>query len=178
MGRFRRHYGAGPLHLLALLACFALAGYAVNRALSVPEGVRIIVWFVAAAVAHDLILWPLYTVADRSAAAVARRHPDRLPPIPWINYLRVPAVLSAMMLAVSFPLVFRWSEPTYRAASGLSENPYLARWLLLTGLAFAVSAVLYALRIGRAVTRGRREAGADASSAKNGRHVPNGPQRA
>jgi hypothetical protein len=152
----RRRYGAGPLHLLSLVACFALTGYVVTRVLAGPEGLRILVWFAGAALAHDLLLWPLYALADRTATAAARRHPDRLPSVPWINHLRVPAVLSAVMLAVSLPLVFRWSEPTYRAASGLTESPYLGRWLLLSGAAFAVSAVVYALRVSRATVRGKR----------------------
>lgn len=149
----RRRYGAGPLHLLALIACFCLVGYVVSLALSAPEYVRILVWFGGAAVAHDLVLWPLYAVADRAAVIVARRRPDRLPAVPWINYLRVPAVLSGVALAVSFPLVFRWSEPTYHAASGLTERPYLGRWLLVTGIVFAASALLYAVRLGRARSR-------------------------
>jgi hypothetical protein len=153
MGWLRRHYGAGPLHLLALLSCFALVGYLVIRILDGPEGLRVLVWFAGAAVAHDLILWPLYALADRSTTATARRHSAPLPPVRWVNHLRVPAVLSAVMLAVSFPLVFRLSEPTYHAASGLTENPYLGRWLLLTGVAFGASAVLYAWRVGRAVVR-------------------------
>ena len=31
MRRLTRWYGANPLHLLALLACFALAGYAATK---------------------------------------------------------------------------------------------------------------------------------------------------
>jgi hypothetical protein len=147
---FRRRYGAGPLHLLALVACFALTGYVITRILDGHQALRILVWFVAAAVAHDLVLWPLYALADRTAVGLARRHPERLPQVPWVNYLRVPVLISALTLAVSFPLVLRLSEPTYHAASGLTENPYLGRWLLVTGVAFAVSAVLYALRLGLA----------------------------
>lgn len=149
---FRRHYGAGPLHLLSLVACLAFAGYIATRILAVPEAVRILVWFAGAAVAHDLILWPLYAIADRGAVRAARRHPDRLPRVRWVNYLRVPAVLSGVALFVSFPLVFRWSEPAYHAASGLTETVYLGRWLLLTAAAFGISALLYAVRVGQALT--------------------------
>ena len=156
MGWLPRRYGAAPLHLLALLSCFALAGYVVTRVLAGPEGLRILVWFAGAAIAHDLFLWPLYALADMTAVAAARRHPERLPKVPWINHLRVPVVLSAFMLAVSFPLVFHLSEPAYHAASGRTENPYLGRWLLLTGMAFGLSAVLYALRMGRAMAREKR----------------------
>jgi ABC-type transport system involved in cytochrome c biogenesis permease subunit len=150
---FRRRYGAGPLHLLALLACLAFAGYIATIVVRVPEGERILIWFAGAAVAHDLILWPLYAVADMAASRTARRHPDRLPAVPWVNHLRVPVVLSAVMLAISFPLVFRWSEPSYRAASGLTENVYLGRWLLLSGSAFGLSALIYAFRVGRVLRR-------------------------
>jgi hypothetical protein len=154
MAWLRRRYGAGPLHLLSLLACFALAGYAVTRIFAGPEAIRILLWFAGAAVAHDLVLWPLYALADRTAVSISRRHPERLARVPWVNHVRVPAVISAVTLAVSFPLVFGWSESTYRAATGLTENPYLGRWLLVTGVAFGVSAVVYALRI--AITREKR----------------------
>jgi hypothetical protein len=149
----RRRYGAGPLHLLSLLSCFALGGYVATRVLAGPEGLRILVWFAGAAGAPDLVLWPLYALVDRTAVSAARGHPERLPKVPWINHLRVPVVLSAVMLTVSFPLVLRLSEPTYHAASGLTENPYLGRWLLLTGIAFGLSTVLYALRLGHALAR-------------------------
>jgi hypothetical protein len=140
---------------LSVVACLALAGYVVNRILTGPEGLRILVWFGAGAVAHDLLLWPLYAIADRGAVRVHRRHPDRLPAVPWINHLRVPAVISGTLLAVSFPLVLRLSDPTYRAATGLTESPYLGRWLLVTAVLFAASAFLYAARVGRAVRRAR-----------------------
>jgi len=47
-GGFVRAYAARPLHLLALLASFGLAGYAVLRTLHTPHGVQILVWFVGA----------------------------------------------------------------------------------------------------------------------------------
>ena len=158
MARLRQRYGAGPLHLLSLVACFTLTGYVVSRVLTAPHHLQILVWFAGAVIIHDLVLFPLYALADRSlaAAAASRRHPDRLPDVPWINHLRVPAVVSGTLLAVSFPLVLRLSERTYHAASGLSTAPYLNRWLLVTGTLFAGSALLYALRLGRASGRRRR----------------------
>jgi len=150
---FRRRYGAGPLHLLALVTSLAFAGYIATIVIRVAEGERILIWFAGAAVAHDLILWPLYAVADMAAFRTARRHHDHLPAVPWVNHLRVPVILSAVMLAISFPLVFRWSEPTYRAASGLTENVYLGRWLLLSGSAFGLSALIYAVRVRRVLRR-------------------------
>ena len=98
MKRLARWYGANPLHLLALLGCFALAGYAsAQRVKSHP--VAVAVWFLGAVVGHDLLLLPLYSLADTSALA-AIRHRARLPAVPWINYLRVPAGLSGLLLLI------------------------------------------------------------------------------
>jgi hypothetical protein len=160
---FKRRYGAGPLHLLSLLACVALAAYIATRIEASGPLIRIAIWFVGAAVVHDLVLWPLYALADRGAVRAARRDPSRLPPVPWINQVRVPAVLSGFLLAVSFPLVLGLAPRTYRAATGLSVSPYLDRWLLITGGLFAASALIYAVRLGRAV-RARRAANTPASS--------------
>ena len=154
MSWLRRHYGAGPLHLMSLLACWALAGYVITRIHAEGGWVRILLWFVLALVVHDLVIWPLYALADRSAVALARRHPQRLPRVPWINHVRVPAIISGILLGISFPLVFRLSARYYTATTGLSEAPYLGRWLLVTGILFGGSAVLYAIRLGRALRRG------------------------
>jgi hypothetical protein len=157
MGFFRRHYGAGPLHLLSLLACFAFSGYVVDIMYHAGHGQRILVWFVAAILGHDAVLFPLYALADRSANFVdARRHPQRLPAVPWINYLRVPVVMCALLLAISWPLVLGKSEQTYHSATGLTLAPYEGRYLLVVAVAFGASAVLYALRMGRAGAAARK----------------------
>ena len=149
IARFRRTYGAQPLHLLSLLACFALAAYAFLQASHGPLPLRMAVWFVAALVGHDLVLFPLYALADRSlsAALPRRRAVTRHPGT--VNYVRVPALLSGLLLLIFFPLILRKSEGPYGAASGLDQSPYLGRWLLLTGIAFTVSALLFALRAAR-----------------------------
>ncbi|MFJ9697729.1 hypothetical protein [Kitasatospora sp. NPDC101183] len=155
---FARWYGARPLHLLALLASFALTGYAVER-LVAERPIAVALWFVGAAVAHDLVLLPLYSLADLSARSLLRsrgrsRAPE--PAVPWINHLRVPVFLSGLLLLVWFPLILGLSEP-YEGATGLSEGVYLGRWLAVTGVLFALSAVLLALRLRRhAGPRGRR----------------------
>ena len=106
MRRLFRWYGAGPLHLLTMLGCLALAGYAAAELL--PNNfIGIPVWLAGAVIGHDLILLPLYTLADRSALAVLGTARRRCPPAPWINYLRVPAVLSGLLLLIWFPLIFR-----------------------------------------------------------------------
>ncbi len=158
MAWLRRRYGAGPLHLLSLLACFALGGYAVTRIVGQAGWVKIFAWFVLCLVAHDLIGWPLYAIADRSAVRLSRRHPERLPAVPWINHLRVPAVISAVLLGISFPLVLRLSQAYYLASTGFTENAYVGNWLLVTGILFVASAVIYAVRVGRARRRAQEAA--------------------
>ena len=78
MRRFLHWYGAGPLHLLTMLGCFALAGYAAAELLP-SNFVGIPVWLAVAVIGHDLILMPVYTLADRSAVAVFRHRPSQLP---------------------------------------------------------------------------------------------------
>src|ERR1700691_3462513 len=64
--RIRRWYGAHPLHLLALLAAFALAGYAVRAVIAAGQFRGFAIWFAVAIVGHDLLLFPLYSLADQS----------------------------------------------------------------------------------------------------------------
>ncbi len=147
MRRLLRWYGAGPLHLLSLVACFALAGYAAAQLVpSRPLGVA--VWFLGAVIGHDLLLVPLYSLADRSAVAVIRHRAPGLPTVAWINYVRVPAALSALLLLVWFPLILRLTA-AYHASTTLSPDPYLWHWLAVTGALFLLSAVAFAIRLRR-----------------------------
>ena len=149
MRRFRYEYGAGPLHAIGLAASFALTGYAVLRIAGGPSPLSVLLWFVAAIIAHDLVLFPLYSLVDRVSSRLAR--PARFPAaVSALNHVRVPALLSGLMLLVWFPLVLGLSDPTFRSNTGLSTDGYFARWLLLTGILFAVSGLLYALRRARA----------------------------
>lgn len=145
MSRLLRWYGANPLHLLALLACFALAGYAAVRFIgSRPLGVA--VWFLGAVIGHDLLLMPLYSLADRSVLAAIRHRAPSLPAISSINYLRVPAALSGLLLLLWLPLIFRLTA-SYHASTTLSPSPYVWHWLAVTGTLFLLSAILFALRL-------------------------------
>src|SRR5215469_6291341 len=145
MRRLLRWYGANPLHLLAMLGCFALAGYAAARLVPArPLGLA--VWFIGAVVGHDLLLVPLYSLADRSAMAAIRHRAPGLPAVPWINYLRVPAGLSALLLLVWFPLILRL-HTRYQASTTLSPDPFLWHWLAVTGALFLLSAAALAVRL-------------------------------
>jgi hypothetical protein len=147
MARFVRWYGAGPLHLLVLICSFALAAYAFMRLFAVRP-LDVAIWFVGAAILHDLILLPLYSVADLSAHSVLRHRADRVPTVPWINYLRVPTFLSGVLLLVWFPLILNQSIP-YEGAARLPESVYLGRWLAITGVLFGASALAFALKLRR-----------------------------
>lgn len=144
-----RWYGSNPLHLLALIGCFALAGYAGLRLFDArPLGIA--VWLFGGAIAHDLMLFPLYALADRSVQGVLRHRPAPVPAVPWINYLRVPVLLSGLLLLVYFPLILGYPRG-YSAITGLSLSVFFERWLLVTGVLFAASALAFALRLRRHV---------------------------
>ena len=72
--------------------------------------------------------------------------------------MRIPVAISLLLLLAFFPLILGLSEPEYHRASGLTTQPYLWRWLAVTGVLFAGSAVIYALRWRRASTRARKQA--------------------
>jgi hypothetical protein len=159
--RIRHWYGANPLHLIALIAAFALAGYAVDAVAAAGQLPGFVLWFAVAIVGHDLLLFPLYSIADLSVrrllprwatrpagpAGYAGRAAAAPAKPPFLNHIRVPAGLSLLLLMVWFPLILGLSSANYHKASGLSTDPYLPRWLAITGVAFLISAVSYALRL-------------------------------
>lgn len=150
-GPFSRLYGAAWWNLVALLGCFALTAYAVSRLLDdLPVLLRIAIWFVGAALVWDLVLGPALALADRLLRPLSRTR------VPALNYVRVPALLSLLLLVVWLPLIAQRSEVVYRLKSGLTQNAYLDRWLLVTAVLVAASAVAY----GVAVLRARRRPGA------------------
>ena len=152
--RFRTVYGSHPLHLLTLIAGFALFGYVL--ATIKPATLwnthtwwqSIIVWFAAAIVAHDLVLFPIYALVDRILLAGSRIRPPRSETsVPVLNYIRVPALGAGLTLLMFLPGIIEQGAPTYAAATGQTQEPFLGRWLLLTAAMFATSAVLYAIRL-------------------------------
>ena len=141
-GRVGRLYGASPWHLVALLGCFALAAYAVSRMRDDPALLRIAIWFVGAAVVWDLVVGPLIALADRGLRHL-RARPRR---ISLLNHVRVPALMSGLLLVVWAPVILQRSEQVFRTKAGLSQDPYLARWIAITAALFALSALVYAIR--------------------------------
>jgi hypothetical protein len=153
--RLIRWYGANPLHLLALLAALALAAYAAVGLLA-DRWVGTVIWFAAAFVGHDLIFFPLYTIADRSLSGIVRRRGHELPRLRWLNHVRIPAVLSLLLLLVWFPLIFRLPG-RFSGITSVSTAPYLGHWLLATAALFLISAIWFAFRLRRAGRRAQRE---------------------
>jgi hypothetical protein len=144
--RFRARYGSGPLHLLAAIASFAIATYAFIEIAERPSPLGFALWFAGAIVAHDLIAFPLYSLLGLLAGRVAMRARGTRAGADAVNWVRVPALLSALAFVVWFPLILGLSSEAYGAASGRSTDPYLERWLLLTAALFLGSGVLYAIK--------------------------------
>jgi len=139
--RRRRPPLGSPAHLLLLACSFALTAYAGVRLLE-DDPFAVALWFVGAAVLHDLVLVPLYGAADRTLLRGMERsgHRDRA------MYVRVPAALSLLLLLVWFPLITGRVADRYARATGLSPDGFLARWLLITAALCGGSAAVYALR--------------------------------
>lgn len=141
-----RWYGGNPLHLLVLAASLALTAYAAIRLLD-GVALRAAGWFVASAVVHDLLLFPLYALADAAVVRVARHRTFTGPSgVPWINHVRFPGIISGTLLIVWLPLILGLPV-RYQGITGYTTEPYLQRWLLVTGVLFVVSALVYAVRL-------------------------------
>lgn len=141
----RRPLIGSPFQLLLLACSFALAAYAGVRLLA-DDWFGVALWWVGAALLHDLVLLPLYATADRAVlrGLGAAGHRSRA------MYVRVPAALSALLLLVWFPLISGMVDVRYRSATGRSAEGYLDHWLLITAVLFGGSALLLALRLRRA----------------------------
>jgi hypothetical protein len=161
---FRMTYGSHPLHLLTMVAGFALLGYILfvfppatlwNPAMWSHS---IAVWFAAAVIGHDLLLFPFYALIDRVLAApTGRRTCSAHPKVPARNYIRAPALGAGLTLLIFLPGIIEQGAPTYHAATGQTQQPFLGRWLVLTAAMFALSSVVYTIRV--AAARRRLSAG-------------------
>ncbi|WP_438483761.1 hypothetical protein [Streptomyces sp. S186] len=153
----RARYGGSLPHLALVLCSFALTGYAGLRLLQ-GDTLGVVIWFVGAALLHDLAFLPLYTVTDRVAQRLLREHRSRdtasrsRPLAGRINYVRVPAFLALLLLLVWYPLVLG-RVPGFSTYTGLPAGVFWARWLLITAVLFALSAACLVVALWRARPR-------------------------
>jgi Na+/melibiose symporter-like transporter len=144
MSAFRNRYGSSPLHLLGHLAAFAVAVWAVGQILDGGTVVNWIAWFFGAALLHDLVLLPFYSLLDRILGLSARHGSRRRAALR--NHVRAPAAISGVLLLVYFPLILGLSSTNYRNDTGHSLSGYTRNWLLITAGLFVASALVYAVR--------------------------------
>lgn len=167
MKTFTRLYGESPLHLLSMMFCLVLTGAVVYVA--GPEAFwnrdvwwqSIAVWFVGAALAHDLLLFPLYALADRSVVSGLRalrgRRPSRAPLVDPLNYVRVPFLVAGLTFLVFYPGIIEQGARDYENATGLTQDPFAARWLVFVAVVFGASALAYAAHTAVVGRRARTE---------------------
>jgi hypothetical protein len=147
MRRITRLYGAHPLHGLLMLSGLAFVGYLLSILIHVGNRGWLAIWLVGAIAAHDVILFPLYAAGDRALGMLRSRSASTARRVPIVNHVRVPVVLSGILLLMTFPLVFRLSEHVYFRATGQHTSVYFLRWVLISAAFFAGSAVIYLARL-------------------------------
>ncbi|MEU6131278.1 hypothetical protein ABZ805_19060 [Saccharopolyspora sp. NPDC047091] len=145
-----RLLGTDPFRFLVLLGSFALTWYAFRLLRDEPELPAVLLWFVAAAVAHDAVLLPLYALGDRALTGVFRRaHPAA------VNHVRLPALGSGLLFLVFFPGILGLGAADHAAATGQDQEPYLGNWLLVTAVLFGLSIGWWIVRVLSRAVRGR-----------------------
>jgi hypothetical protein len=115
--------------LAAYVVLLPLCAWGLAQAFSVssPKAAwGIGVWLIGAVVLHDLLLLPLYSGLDRGARTLL--------PGPRVNYVRIPAGLSLLMLLVFWGMI------------GRRGDGYALRWLLVTAALFIGSGLVYLAR--------------------------------
>jgi hypothetical protein len=156
---FGSKYGSNPAHLILLVIAAVVAGYAVIHWLQAPTPIRLLVWFAAALIGHDLIAAPLYIGVDKLLIrAVAGADPG--PVISrWrraaINHLRFPLFVSVLTFAMWYPLILRRSDAVYFNASGQHEDRYLGNWLIVVAGLFIGSLIIFLVRLALAAGQSR-----------------------
>lgn len=151
MSLFRRRYGSNPLHLLLHLVWILVAGWALLRLLAVEPLLYVVGWLVGAVVLHDFVLLPFYGVLDRVG---------RIPLRGAVNYVRVPVVLSGLLLLAYFPIITGGGQEVFSRVSGAGySESYFGRWLLVSAGLFLASAVLYGVRAAASQRSGARSPG-------------------
>jgi hypothetical protein len=155
---FRRRYGASAGHLTAHLVGFGIVAFALDRIFSGGDVKELLVWYLGFAIAHDLVFVPAYAGLDRLFRATLAQLPlSTRSGVPVINHVRVPVVISGLLLMIYFPLITRRSDAVYFAMSGHHlTTHYLRNWILITALLTVGSGLIYVARVARARVRTAR----------------------
>ncbi|MDO9352718.1 MAG: hypothetical protein Q7T55_03430 [Solirubrobacteraceae bacterium] len=84
--------------------------------------------------------------ADRTPAEPQEPTRDQRRAVPLINHVRTPVVISAVLFLVFLPRILDRQPQNFVNALGHEPPDFLARWLFVTAVLFAGSAVLYGVR--------------------------------
>jgi hypothetical protein len=157
LARFRRRYGASPLHLAGHAVVFAIAAFAIDRISSAGGLAQVVVLYIGFAIAHDLIFLPAYAGLDRVARMGLARLSARWPvKVPAINHIRAPALISGLLLIMYLPLISGRADHAYFEDSGHHLQGYLRNWLLISAVLFLGSGLIYAFRVRLACSKAHR----------------------
>lgn len=150
-----RAYGSSPRHLAAVVIAATFAVYGWARIAHDGPVREVLIWFVGAIIAHDLILFPLYRLIYEGARRAGRVQARPRARSPILVHVAVPAFASGLLLLIWLPLIAHTgrSAATYQTITGVSSDPFLTRWALISAGLFTASALIYAVRALR--SRGR-----------------------
>lgn len=140
--KIRRRYGAHPGHLLVLLASFVITLIALGPLLT-DRPIAVATWFAGSAILHDGIFVLAYIGVDTLLVRLWRRRPGR---VAWINFVRVPAVISAIMLIVYSPVILG-KATSFESKTLRSTDAYLGHWLVVTAVLAGISLAWYLARL-------------------------------
>ncbi len=149
----RRHLSA--IQVVAHLAVIAIAAFAVSRTLEVAstDDLNFLIWLVAGAILHDIVLLPLYSLVDLVSRLAMSDHPLRR--IHAANHVRFPAAISLVILLVYSPTILGRNPGNFERVSGRPQaTDPLEAWLWITLALFVVSGAVLAIRL---LLDGRRQ---------------------
>ena len=130
------------------LAVIAIAAFAVSRTFEVAstDNLNFLIWLVAGAVLHDVVLLPLYSLADLVTRLAMSDHPLRR--IHAANHVRFPAAISLVVFLVYAPTILDRNPGTFERLSGRPQaTDPLEAWLWITLGLFVVSGATLAVRL-------------------------------
>jgi hypothetical protein len=144
----KRRETLGPLGVAAHLAVIAIAAFAVSRTLEVAstDDLNFLIWLVAGAILHDIVLLPLYSLVDLVSRLAMSDHPLRR--IHAANHVRFPAAISLVVLLVYAPTILDRNPGNFERVSGRPQaTDPLEAWLWITLGLFVVSGAVLAIRL-------------------------------